>query len=277
MSVLEGPGDLPPEVRAALADWLLAMIDNKKLLGLRYAEWCTGAPELEADVAVTAMAQYELGHARLLDGVLGDLPEDPRDERRDQDRAAWRSLPYFDRPLGSWTELVVANALVDTLLTVNMQAAQRGRYQPLVQRLRKAVAEERYHLVHGRAWFRRIAAAPADVAGQLRSAVERAWPQCRAWFGPHGGATGLDRLAEAGVVDARGSELLQRYLEALEPVFRDSGVEMPARRSADGWAVDEIDWEGWDEARRRHGTPQFDDESFAMLTGADARALGVSD
>ena len=99
MTQITTADELSVEARAALAAWLMAMSDTKHLLGLRYAEWGTGAPELEADIAASAMAQFELGHARVLRGVLGNLPEDPRDESRDTDRATWYNSGALDKPL----------------------------------------------------------------------------------------------------------------------------------------------------------------------------------
>ena len=73
MTLISNPEDLGADERQSLANWLTAMSDTKHLLGLRYAEWCTGGPELEANIAASAMAQFELGHARVLRGVLSDL------------------------------------------------------------------------------------------------------------------------------------------------------------------------------------------------------------
>lgn len=273
------PEDLDPEPRRHLADWLLALADNKQLLGLRYAEWCTGAPELEADIAASAMAQYELGHARLLQGVLDDLPEDPRDEARYTDAATWRSLPLLDAPFAGWIDLVVANALLDTLLTVNLEAAATGGYQPLAQRLRKAVAEEHYHFVHAKAWFRRLAAGPGQAVAALRAATEVTWPQCVAWFGPEiEGGNSLDTLMEAGILAGSAAVLRARYLAKVQPIFEHTPIEFPARAEKEGWKlVRSIDWNDWSPASRRRGTPRFDDRSFAMVTGASARAMGVKD
>ena len=267
---------LDAPVRADLVDWLLVMADNKRLLGLRYAEWSTGAPELEADITVSAMAQYELGHARLIRGVLKDLPEAPEEETRNQDPAAWRCLPALDRPLPGWTELVVANALVDTLLTVNMTAAANGGYRPLAQRLRKAVAEERYHFVHAGAWIRRLASGSEAIVTRLAGAIEDAWPQCIAFFGPPDREGALDRLAAAGVIESGAADLREAFIATTQPLFESMG--MAGSSAADeARLVPAIDWKDWSETSRRHGLPDFDDESFGMLTGAHARAMGVRD
>jgi len=268
MSEIDGPQELAPEQRTALAAWLMAMSDSKHLLGLRYAEWCTGAPELEADIAASAMAQFELGHARVLRGVLGDLPEDPRDEARDTDMAAWCNVAALDAPFADWTELVTSNALVDTLLTVNLRSAMAGRYRPLTQRLRKVLAEEEYHGVHAAAWIDRLAGGPEATVARLREVVGKVWTDCLTWFGPDSG-NGLDALYTSGVLADDAAALRARYLEAVLPMFEGTPLRLPR-------AVD-IDWSDWSPASRRCGAPAFDETCFAMVTGARTRAMGVSD
>ena len=266
MIEIASPEELSAEPRQSLANWLMAMSDTKHLLGLRYAEWCTGAPELEADIASSAMAQFELGHARVLRGVLGDLAEDPRDGTRDTDRGAWFSAAALDRPFAGWVELVVANALIDTLLTVNLRSAQEGGYRPLTQRLRKVLAEEEYHAIHAGAWIHRLAAGPESTAIPLRVVVNAVWGECLAWFGPEAG-NGLDELHSAGVLADDAAGLRQRYIDTVAPLFEETSLQLapPAH----------TDWEGWNAASRRHGIPAFDERCFAMVTGAKTRAMGV--
>jgi phenylacetate-CoA oxygenase PaaI subunit len=268
VSEIAGPDGLSADQRRALADWLMAMSDSKHLLGLRYAEWCTGAPELEADIAASAMAQFELGHARVLRGVLGDLPEDPRTDARDTDMASWCSVATLDRPFRDWTELVVGNALIDTLLTVNLRSALAGSYRPLTQRLRKVLAEEEYHGVHAAAWIGRLAGGPEGTAARLRQVVDDVWIDCLTWFGPSSG-NGLDELQQAGVLADGANGLRERFIGSVGAMFEGTSLQPP--RTVD------IDWSDWNPSTRRRGKPAFDERCFAMVTGARTRAMGVSD
>ncbi len=268
--------DLPAELRQDLADWLLATADSKSVLGLRYAEWSTGAPELEADVTISAMAQYEMGHARLLRGVLAKMDEDPRNDARNTDQATWRNMASLDRPAPSWVEVVALNGLVDALLTVNLESAMNGNVAPIAQRLRKAVSEEEYHTLHAQAWFERMWTAPPEIVERFSAAILAAWTDCLAWFGPVGADNSLDRLAAAGILDADAATLRQRFVAMVMPMLQ--GLEVGVAAADDGWTLAaEPDLEGWDPASRRLGPPNFDKASFAMLTGAHARAMGVED
>ena len=83
---------------SAISGLVLSMADNKQMLGLRYAEWATRAPSLEADIAAAAMGLDDLGHSRVLYGCLEPLGDDPRGPERESDPASLSALPYFDDP-----------------------------------------------------------------------------------------------------------------------------------------------------------------------------------
>ena len=87
----------------SLSDLVLSIADNKQMLGLRYAEWATRAPSLEADIAAAAMGLDDLGHIleRRVDEHADDL-EAPLECRPDLGRrvefAAPRRARVEDQP-----------------------------------------------------------------------------------------------------------------------------------------------------------------------------------
>src|SRR5690349_20162678 len=90
-ATVETIGAMEPGVRAALYRLLSSLADNKYVLGRRYAEWCTGAPLLEAAVAAAAMAQDELGHARSFYPLLRGFPEATAADTIEE--AGWQTRP----------------------------------------------------------------------------------------------------------------------------------------------------------------------------------------
>ena len=56
-SAITSVDQIAPEPRQALRDLILALADSKRILGIRYADWVLGAPELEASIAASSMAQ----------------------------------------------------------------------------------------------------------------------------------------------------------------------------------------------------------------------------
>src|SRR6267378_2257540 len=123
----------------SLSDLVLSIADNKQMLGLRYAEWATRAPSLEADIAAAAMGLDDLGHSRVLYGCLEPLGEDPRGPDRETDPGSLRSLPYFDEPWTEWGQFVAANSILDTAFSTMIEACVGGSVEVLQHRLRKMI------------------------------------------------------------------------------------------------------------------------------------------
>ena len=228
----------------SLSDLVLSIADNKQMLGLRYAEWATRAPSLEADIAAAAMGLDDLGHSRVLYGCLEPLGADPRGPERESDPATLRNLAYFDEPWTEWSQFVAANAILDTAFTVMIEACVGGSVDVLRHRLRKMLMEERYHFLHGRSWLRSgIDQAPRD----------RAWREAIECFGPPDGE--IARLHREGKLSLGPIELLVRLEEQLE-------TKAP---------VMTIDWNQWDPVRRRVTPGAIDAHTFGMLRGLEER------
>src|SRR2546426_4391464 len=210
--------------RVSLPDLVLSLADNKQMLGLRYAEWATRAPSLEADIAAAAMGLDDLGHSRVLYGCLEPLGADPRGPERESDAGSLRNLAYFDQPWSEWSQFVAANAILDTAFTVMIEACVGGSVEVVQSRLRKMLMEERYHFLHGRSWLR---------AGIAPEPLEDAWREALEWFGPPDGE--VSDLHRKGQLAFGPAELVARLEERLETA---------APRL-------ELDWSDWDPRRRR--------------------------
>jgi ring-1,2-phenylacetyl-CoA epoxidase subunit PaaC len=183
-----------------MRDLILVLADSKRMLGTRYAEWILGAPELEAGIACASMAQDEWGHGRLLYALLKDFGDDPEHIEHGREPNEYRSIEILDRAPRSWPEVIVLNALVDTALTVQLEALRESDHAPLKQRVGKVLEEEVFHAQHGTAWLKRLASATPEAREQVTAAVRTALPVILRWFGTANGAEGmraqfLDRVA----------------------------------------------------------------------------------
>jgi ring-1,2-phenylacetyl-CoA epoxidase subunit PaaC len=228
----------------SLSDLILSIADNKQMLGLRYAEWATRAPSLEADIAAAAMGLDDLGHSRVLYGCLEPLGEDPRGPERESDPASLRALAYFDEPWTEWAQFVAANAVLDTAFTLMIEACVNGSVEVLQHRLRKMLMEERYHFLHGRSWLK---------SGIGAEPLNRAWSEAIEWFGPPGGE--VAELHREGKLSLGPTELRTKLEEQLES-------KAPEAR---------VDWTAWDPLRRRSRPGAIDEHTFGMLRGLEEK------
>jgi phenylacetate-CoA oxygenase PaaI subunit len=250
--LVDRPSALPRECRAPLVDLVVALADNKHALGIRYAEWCSSGPTIEAGVAATAMAQDELGHARVLYGLLEELPGAPRRSEHEWSAADARTVAFVEASFPSWPDLIVANLMVDRSLAMVLETALESRYVPLRQRARKIIEEERYHAIHGLSWAGELRREGADVRARLRDAVRKAWDDVLCWFGPQDGGA-LRPLVEAGVLTAAGDAVRSRFVAEVGPALTGAAGEALPLRSAGGrWELTQpLPWNRWDEQARR--------------------------
>src|SRR5438132_860352 len=168
---------------AALFAVLSSLADNKQAVGRRYAYWCNGAPALEAAVAAAAMTQDELGHARTLYPLLDNFVQAEADPSQvvPETRTLHYSLAYLDDDFQGWSDFVATNFLLDTALTTFFEAARQSSYEPLRQRSRKIVQEERIHQMHAEGWVRRAAKAGGAVRAALAAPIQRSWDEPLCW------------------------------------------------------------------------------------------------
>jgi phenylacetate-CoA oxygenase PaaI subunit len=260
---IKSTDDLSPATQKALHDLILSLADSKRIIGILYAYWVLGAPELEANIAASSISQDEWGHSRLLYALLKDFGEEPEKIEHERQASEYCNVEALDRRLDTWPEFVVANAIIDTALTVQLEALAGSRYAPLRQRVQKQLEEERFHAAHGAAWLRRLAAASPEANAAVQSALDDRWPAVLHWFGPEDFGRSEK---EAGFTDADGGDLRARFLKRTTPLIKDAGLTVPDVS---------LDFSDWDPASRRSSRDGPDAEAVARARGDRNRAFLV--
>jgi phenylacetate-CoA oxygenase PaaI subunit len=240
---------------AALFAVLSSLADNKQVIGRRYAYWCNGAPALEAAVAAAAMTQDELGHARTLYPLLEDFSQARADPSQVEPitRTLHYHLAFLDHDFRGWSDFVATNFLLDNALTTFFEAAQDSSYEPLRQRARKIVQEERIHAMHAEGWVRRLAKAGGAVRSTLVASLNRLWDETLCWFGPDDD-TNMQRLYREEIIDAMPSELRSRYLQKVMPTLSSLEIDVPVTFDTvtKHWEPGQpLPWNEWDAIARR--------------------------
>jgi ring-1,2-phenylacetyl-CoA epoxidase subunit PaaC len=256
--------ELPEPVRGAVRDLILILADSKRLLGMRYANWILGAPELEAGIACASMAQDEWGHGRLLYALLRDFGDDVDALEHGREPAGYRNIEVLDAEPDSWIDLVVINVFVDTALTLQLEALTSSAYVPLRQRVQKLLEEEAFHTAHGVAWFRRLADGGAATCALLRESVANVAPVVMRWFGAD---TEESRaLQDASITTSAGSDLRRRFATRVAPQIR-------LLDDAAGFTSLEPDFANFQEASRRTSGTAPDARTIAQVRGDLNRAF----
>ena len=251
--------------RAALERLILSLADSKRLMGIRYSDWILGSPSVETGIATSSMTQDEWGHARLLYAMLKQLDIDPVPIEHDRTAEAYANLSALDEPFEDWAALVASMVIVDGALSVALDAFSEGAFAPARQRVPKMLAEERFHVSLGVAWFRRLAAASEEARALLRAATDRQLPAALVWLAADDESS--RELVELGVMPPPES-LTTAFRASVRDVLAEGDADVNAYFDAAGPASD------WDSTRGR-APGQPDADSVHRARGAKNRALFV--
>jgi ring-1,2-phenylacetyl-CoA epoxidase subunit PaaC len=224
--------DLLPATRNALGLLLLAMADDEFVIGFSDSEWTGIAPILEEDVAISSLAQDELGHARALYELLADVVADGRDADAlayDRPPEGYYHARLLDHPRGDWAQTIARRYLYDTADDVRLAALERSSFAPLAALVGKIRREERYHLMHATAWLERLAEAGGEARDRLVAALERLGPDAGTVLTPLPSETAL---LMADITAAPMVELEARWRAAIAPTFERLALPaLPPTRS----------------------------------------------
>jgi phenylacetate-CoA oxygenase PaaI subunit len=216
--------ELDAETRGALAELLLAMADDEFVLGFWDSEWTGIAPILEEDVAMSSLAQDELGHAQALYQLLAQL----RDDGRDADAIAYDRTPdeyrharLLDHGRGDWSMTIARRYLYDTADGARLEALATSSFGPLRELVAKIRREERYHVMHATTWLERLADRDGEQRERLLAALDELGPDAATVFTP---IAGEDRLVESGAMAAPMAEIEARWRASITPTFVAHGL-----------------------------------------------------
>jgi ring-1,2-phenylacetyl-CoA epoxidase subunit PaaC len=217
----EGAGD---GRERALALLLLSMADDEFVIGFSDSEWTGIGPILEEDVAISSLAQDELGHAQALYGLLADAVADGRDADAwayDRPPEGYLHARLLDHPRGDWAATIVRRYLYDTADAARLEAVAATSHQPLRELVAKIRREERYHLMHVQTWIERLAEAGGESRDRLLGALAAMGPDAGTVLAPLPGEAALVRH---GLVTEPFAAMEARWREGVGATFRKLGL-----------------------------------------------------
>jgi ring-1,2-phenylacetyl-CoA epoxidase subunit PaaC len=178
---------------------LLQTADDELVVGWRDSEWTGIAPFLEEDVALSSIAQNEIGHARAIYELLSDDPDALAFDREPEEYAC---APLVElRLVPDWALTIARRVLyeaADELRLLQLAASSDADVAGLAAKINR---EETYHRMHAQMWAERLAAEQ-----RYRDAVTELFPYALGVVEPELRALLAERvgLAEVDAVE-RGS------------------------------------------------------------------------
>ena len=223
--ITESLPPVPDGAADALPALLLAMADDELVIGWSDSEWTGIAPLLEEDVAMSSLAQDELGHAAALYDLLAAVTGQDRDEVAfDRVPEAYRHARLLDHGRGDWAMTIARRALYESADAVRLEALAEGAWAPLAELVRKMQREERYHAMHVGAWADRLATSDGEPRQRLLDALAELGPDAGTVFAP---LPGEAALVEAGILESPMADLEAAWRDGLGATFARLGLPLP--------------------------------------------------
>ena len=201
-----------------LDELLRSMADDEFVIGFSDSEWTGIAPLLEEDIAMSSLAQDELGHAQALYGLLAEVvgAADADALAYDRELADYRHARLLDHGRGDWAMTMARRYLYETADSVRLGALTGGAWAPLAELVGKLVREERYHLMHVGLWLERLATTAGEPRERLIEALETLGPDSGTVFTP---LPGEPAVVAAGILARPMAELEGEWRAGLAATF----------------------------------------------------------
>jgi ring-1,2-phenylacetyl-CoA epoxidase subunit PaaC len=207
---------------------LLALADDELVIGHRHSEWTGWAPHIEEDLAFSSISQDEMAHARLLYGLAGGLTDRSEDELAlGRQPNEYRNAVLCERPNGEWGYTLARQYLYDTADAVRLEALGGSSWRELAELVAVIRLEEKYHLDHARAWFRRLADGPLEARQHFANGLAAALGEAVALFEP---LPGEQELVAEGVLPRSSEDLLSEWLGQLGSELEDAYLDFVLER-----------------------------------------------
>jgi ring-1,2-phenylacetyl-CoA epoxidase subunit PaaC len=193
------------------AQRLLQIADDELVLGWRDSEWTGIAPFLEEDVALSSIAQNEIGHARALYELAArDLGTTPDELAFDRAPEEYCCAPFVEVRLMDWADTIARRVLYEAADAIRLDLLKADPDPELAGLAAKMDREEVYHRLHAEMWADRLRDEP-----RFRTAVNALW----------GRALGLLDTELAGMLAERAPEQLGWTPAPAAPAPRNGHVE----------------------------------------------------
>jgi ring-1,2-phenylacetyl-CoA epoxidase subunit PaaC len=221
---LPGPDGLDEDQREAVETLLYRLADDEFVAAERYTEWQVKSPTLESDLALSNVAQDELGHARLWYDLLEDFGYEEPDLVWERPADEWHHATLTELPFaeGDWADLVVRTYLYDTAEAVRLAALEESSYPRIRDRIGKILGEEDFHVEHAERWTERLCE-EADSRERMGAALTRLFPHALTLFEPVDESV-ESRIDDLGVRTATLDEMREEWLDTVRPYLESVGL-----------------------------------------------------
>lgn len=222
---------LPDHLKQPLAQLLLALADDKLMLGHRNSDWTGLGPILEEDIAFSHMAQDEMAHAQLLYEMVGELVGKTADELAFGRRAEeYRCAAIVEVPDEfDWATALARKFFCDHFDAIRLGRMAKSSWKPLAERAARIGAEEALHVDHVNGWLARLGRGTGESKARLQRALDALSPLAAGLWEP---VEGQEKLVADGIYPPLAHHDFEGWRSNLTKSAQAAGLKMNLNASA---------------------------------------------
>jgi len=210
----------------ALFNYCLRLGDDALVQSYRLSEWCSNAPILEEDLALTNFALDMIGRAQALLSYAGAIEGKGR---TDDDLAYKRGERQFynhlitELPNGDFAFTIARLLFTSSYEFGFYTALQQSADATLAAIAAKTIKEIKYHLSHASEWAIRLGNGTEESHSRLQRAVNSLWMYTGELFE----TDELDVLLHSANIGIDNAQLHMGWKHQVESVLNEATIEIP--------------------------------------------------
>jgi ring-1,2-phenylacetyl-CoA epoxidase subunit PaaC len=206
-------------------EYTLRLADNALILGHRLSEWCSKAPTLEIDMALSNIALDLIGQARHLYQYAASL----QSEKTEDDLAYLRDAPEFknclliEMPNGDFAMTIMRQFLFSAFQLPYYEKLADSESEILRGIAEKAVKEVSYHVRWSSEWLIRLGDGTAESHARIQKALDNLW----AYSGEMWTPDALDTWATETKFGVDLNDIKTAWVATITSVLQEANLKQP--------------------------------------------------
>jgi len=163
------------DIQQDLIRFLIGLGDDSLVLSHRLSEWCSNAPYLEEDIALSNVSLDYIGRARMFYQYAVEL----EDNRRTEDDIAYlrnereyTNLLIHELPINDFAFTMVRQYFLDVFYCEYLNLLCDSSDEQVSAIANKAVKESRYHLKRSQPWITQLAEGTSESKERIQLALD---------------------------------------------------------------------------------------------------------
>ena len=212
-------------MKEIIIDYSLRLADSSLILSQRIGEYCSKAPHLEEDLAITNVGLDLLGNAENLLNYAAELSgnidaDELTFKRKEKD---FRCVHLVQTPNTDFAFILTRQFLMDVYNNLLFEKLCDSTDETIAGISKKSIKEVRYHLKRSKDWIVRLGQGTDESHQRLQTAIDELWMYTEELFNDNN--TDI-AIAKEGIGPLN-KDLKDQWLNIVKQTLEEADINLP--------------------------------------------------